>query len=190
MLFSSSSPPEPSEEDEDKPDESSSKISSAGAGADDRPRWKRWLNPKNKSGEDDGLTFRQRLAKMGLAAVLSYGWVSNMSYVISISVAWFIFSKQTGKSPLAPGQWKSFLAVYAGFWVFNNIVRPVRLAAAVAISPYFDKIVKRIEVKFRVNKTLAIAITVFIANIVMTTSLMCAGVTLASLCAGVPIFAR
>jgi hypothetical protein len=43
---------------------------------------------------DDGLTFRERLGKMGLAAVLSYGWVSNMSYCVSVSLAWFIFSKQ------------------------------------------------------------------------------------------------
>jgi hypothetical protein len=42
----------------------------------------------------DNLTFRQRLAKMGLAAVLSYGWVSNMSYSVTVSLAWYIFSKQ------------------------------------------------------------------------------------------------
>ena len=44
--------------------------------------------------EEDGLTFRQRLAKMGLSVVLSYGWVSNMSYCVSISSAWYLFSKQ------------------------------------------------------------------------------------------------
>jgi hypothetical protein len=44
--------------------------------------------------KEDGLTFRQRLAKMGLATVLSYGWVSNMSYGVSVSTAWYIFSKQ------------------------------------------------------------------------------------------------
>lgn len=43
---------------------------------------------------DDGLTFRQRLAKLGLAAALSYGWVSNMSYSVSVSLAWYIFSKR------------------------------------------------------------------------------------------------
>ena len=43
---------------------------------------------------DDGLTFRQRLAKMGLAAVLSYGWVSNMSYSVSVSLAWYVSSKR------------------------------------------------------------------------------------------------
>lgn len=44
--------------------------------------------------EDDGLTFRQRMAKMGLSVVLSYGWVSNMSYCVSVSAAWYIFNKQ------------------------------------------------------------------------------------------------
>ena len=43
---------------------------------------------------DDGLTFRQRLTKMGMAAVLSYGWVSNMSYSVTVSLAWYIFSKR------------------------------------------------------------------------------------------------
>lgn len=44
--------------------------------------------------EKDDLTFRQRLAKMGLAAVLSYGMVSNVSYSISVSLAWYIFSSR------------------------------------------------------------------------------------------------
>jgi hypothetical protein len=46
----------------------------------------------------DNLTFRQRLAKMGLAAVLSYGWVSNMSYSVTVSLAWYIFSKQVRRA--------------------------------------------------------------------------------------------
>jgi len=108
---------------------------------------------------DEGLTFRQKLGKMGLAAVLSYGWVSNMSYCVTVSIAWFIFSKrvrrrfpccnvsyseavhhcysslhlsslfhfsQTGKSPLAPGQWKgthqlSFPSEEAWVLVYANI---------------------------------------------------------------------
>ena len=46
-----------------------------------------------KSSEaDDGLTFRQRLAKMGLATVLSYGWISNTNAMILVSAAWYAFS--------------------------------------------------------------------------------------------------
>ena len=55
--------------------------------------WNRRLRNYFK-GPDDGLTFKQRLAKMGLAVALSYGWVSNMSYSVSVSVAWYIFSKR------------------------------------------------------------------------------------------------
>lgn len=54
----------------------------------------RLKKPFAKKEEDDGLTFRQRLAKMGLAAVLSYGMVSNISYSISVSLAWYIFSSR------------------------------------------------------------------------------------------------
>ena len=138
----------------------------------------------------DGLTFRQRLAKLGLNAVLSYGWVSNMSYSVTVSLAWYIFSRQTGKSPLAPGQWKGFLAVYAGFWVFNNLVRPLRLAVALGVAPAFDRIVANIQTKLRVNKGTAIFVTVMIANLFGTLACMSAGILLAGTLAGVPVFAK
>lgn len=54
-----------------------------------------WKKVKNYiRGSNDGLTTKQRLAKLGLNAVLSYGWVSNMSYCVSVSLAWYIFSKR------------------------------------------------------------------------------------------------
>ena len=43
---------------------------------------------------DGGLTFKQRLAKMGVATVLSYGMISNLSYAVLISLAWYGFSVQ------------------------------------------------------------------------------------------------
>ena len=138
--------------------------------------------------DDDGLTFRQKLAKMGLSVVLSYGWVSNMSYSITVSLAWFISSKRTGLSPLAKGQWKPFLGVYAGFYLFNNVIRPFRIALSVGVARYFDNIVKVFQDKFKVSKGWAIGITVFFANVVGTCAAMAAGIALASLASGVPIF--
>ena len=149
-------------------------------------RLRQRLFPPKK--DADGLTTRQRLAKMGLSVLLSYGWVSNMSYSITISLAWFIFSKQTGLSPLAKGQWKPFLGVYAGFYIFNNFIRPFRIGLSVAVARYFDNIVKVFQDKFKVSKGLAIGITVFFANIVGTLAAMSAGIALASLASGVPIF--
>lgn len=160
------------------------------------PTWKRVLffYKYNKEGgmksdnADDGLTFRQKLAKMGLSVLLSYGFVSNLSYCVTVSLAWFGFSKKTGLSPLAPGQWKGFLAVYAGFYVFNNFIRPMRLAASVGVAPYFEKAVAAIQRKTKLNKSASIGIVVFLANICGTTSLMSLGIYIASLAAGIPVF--
>ena len=100
----------------------------------------------------------------------------------------YIFNKQTGLSPLAPGQWKPFLAVYAGFYVFNNIVRPARFAVSMGVAAYFDRFVNWVQRKLRVKKGVAIFLTVFLANIVGTCSLMAAGIALASAISGVPVF--
>ena len=58
------------------------------------PSWKRVLffykynkDGSLKSNDDDGLTFKQKLAKAGLSVLLSYGFVSNMSYCVTVSLA-------------------------------------------------------------------------------------------------------
>ncbi len=40
------------------------------------------------------------------------------------------FVKTSGNSPLAPGQWQGFLAVYAGLWAMQNFIRPIRFTLA------------------------------------------------------------
>ena len=57
---------------------------------------------------------RKRLAALGLGAVASYGFVSNATYGTGLAVSWVAFVRQCGKSPLMAGQWKPFLAFYAG----------------------------------------------------------------------------
>mmetsp|Transcript_11639 Transcript_11639/g.24832 ORF Transcript_11639/g.24832 Transcript_11639/m.24832 type:complete len:284 (+) Transcript_11639:169-1020(+) len=168
-------------------EESSTEVA---AGGDDKKssildKIKSFFKGKN---EDDGLTTKERLAKMGLSALLSYGWVSNMSYAVALSLSWYGFSKKTGLSPLAPGQWKPFLAVYAGFYVFNNIVRPLRFGLSVIISRYFDNFVNFIEDKTKLSRKLSIGVVVFLANVVGTFAAMGGGVLIASTAAGVPIF--
>lgn len=55
-----------------------------------RERWAKAFPKK----EGEQLPLRQRLAKMGLACVLSYGFVSNMNYAITTGVSWFVFAKR------------------------------------------------------------------------------------------------
>jgi len=140
------------------------------------------------SESDDGLTTRQRLAKLGFAVILSYGFVSNMSAMIFLSLAWFTFSAQTGLSPLAPNQWKPFTLVYAGFYVLSNLVRPIRITIAIAIGKYFDSILKYFQDNTKLSRNASIAFLVFGANVVCTCLALALGVSLASLFSGVPVF--
>jgi len=153
-------------------------------------RIKKIFSKKPKAEGEDGLSTRDRLAKLGFAVLLSYGFVSNMSAMIFLSLAWFSFSLKTGLSPLAPGQWKPFTLVYAGFYVISNLVRPVRVAIAIAIGKYFDSILKYLQDKFKLSRSASIAFLVFGANVVLTTLALISGVSLASLLSGVPVFPR
>ena len=116
------------------------------------------------------------LKAMGAAMLLSYGFVSNASYMVCLSIAWYGFSSRTGLSPLAPGQWPAFLAVYAGLVVLQNVIRPLRFAASVAISPAFDRLIGSVMARFGVGKAKAMAIVVFAVNVVGTFTLMFSGI--------------
>eukprot|EP00979_Chaetoceros_neogracilis_P017045 scaffold10175_cov268-Chaetoceros_neogracile.AAC.1 len=142
------------------------------------------LKPKSS----DKMSTKELLAKMGLSTLLSYGWVSNMYNCVNVSLAWFAFTKKTGLSPLVPGQWKPFLAVYAGFYVISNFMRPFRIAVSIGVSKYFDLVISTIQDKIKVPRGVAIGITVFMFNIVGTCSFMALGVFTAATLSGVPVF--
>lgn len=80
--------------------------------------------------------------------------------------------------------------MYAGFFVFNNIIRPVRLALSMAVSVKFDELVNWIQKRFGVKKAMAYTLCVVVFNVFGTTILMCAGIFLASMFSGVPIFVK
>jgi hypothetical protein len=42
---------------------------------------------------------RTKLAALGTSALLSYGFVSNVSYVTCLIAAWIVFGKQTVRRP-------------------------------------------------------------------------------------------
>jgi len=140
----------------------------------------------NKNEEDDGLSFREKLAKGGLSLAMTYGSVSNFNYSISLSIAWYLFSKRTALSPLNKGQWAPFLAVYAGFYVFGNIIRPLRFTAAVALAPYFDRLIQWIQKRTKLSRGKAVGLAILFVNVLGTFALMFTGVAIASIASGVP----
>ena len=135
---------------------------------------------------------KAKLTALGTSALLSYGFVSNVSYVTCLICAWVVFGRQTGLSPLATGQWPKFLAVYAGFWAVQNIIRPLRFGLSVAIAPTFDRFVDLVRRQAssvtgkQVPKAVAFGIVVLLVNIVGTCSYLFFGLATATKIAGVP----
>jgi len=137
---------------------------------------------------------RASLSKLGVDAFFTYGLVSNLNAGVTVSVAWFTFCQSTGLSPLAPGQWSKFLAVYAGIYLtFGTITRPFRMAFSVGVTPLFGRVIKRLqaslpfgETRPKLNRTLAILLFSVFGNTFCTLALIAAGVWVAGLLAGVP----
>lgn len=135
----------------------------------------------------DGKSFkRSDIAKLGLNVLLSYGFVSNVSYVTCIISAWIAHGKRTGLSPLVPGQWKSFLAIYVGLWAANNVIRPLRFSLSLVLSPYFERFVLSVQKRGKLSRAAAIASVVFLVNVCGTLSLLFGGLFLGTKIAGVP----
>jgi hypothetical protein len=130
---------------------------------------------------------REDIAKLGLNVLLAYGFVSNVSYVTCIISAWVAHGKRTGLSPLVPGQWKSYLAIYVGLWAANNVLRPLRFSLSLVLSPSFEKFVAHIQRKTQVNRSAAIAAVVFLVNVCGTLSFLFGGLFLATSIARVPL---
>jgi hypothetical protein len=53
--------------------------------------------------------------------------VSNVNAITLVIISWVSFTKSTGLSPLAAGQWKAYLLTYAALYaVVGNGLRPIR----------------------------------------------------------------
>jgi len=133
---------------------------------------------------------KKSLAALGGAMLLSYGFVSNASYMLCLSIAWYAFSSRTGLSPLSPGQWKPFLAVYGGLVLLQNVIRPLRFALSAAISPAFDELIALVGRRTGLNKVKSMGVVVVCVNVVGTFTLMFSGIAIASLLSGVPVWAK
>ena len=132
---------------------------------------------------------KKKIASLGSAALLSYGFVSNVFYVTSLMLATYTAVKTTGASPLVNSlSMKTFASSYFGFWMIQNFLRPARFALSVAISPGTDKIVEFFR-RYAPNrdKRWAFAMTVFCVNVVGTFAYMFAGFGLIVALTGVPL---
>jgi hypothetical protein len=129
-----------------------------------------------------------KIASLGASAAISYAAVSNLNMGICAIMAFATFGKSTGLSPLAPGAMPKFAAVYAGYWIAMNFLRPARIAVAVTISPFFDRLMGFVQKRFSFPKPAAFFFVVFLVNVVGTLTFLISGLVLTSSIIGIPLF--
>jgi len=137
----------------------------------------------------DGKLNTKNLASAGASTALSYGFVSNVNAFTLLMIAWYSFVTSTGMSPMAPGQWPKYLALYATLYAtVGNLLRPARIALAATLAPVFEKVVTFFQTKFSLARPWAFAATVFTVNVCGTCSYMGLGVLTMSALLGKPLF--
>ena len=136
------------------------------------------------------------LQTLGVDFVFTYGVVSNFNVAFTAALAWASFSRATGLSPLAPGQFKGFVAAYGAIYIsLGTILRPVRMALAVSVTPLYSKAIAAVrsslpfrESRPQLNRTLALVMLSLLLNVFATGVLTFLGASIASLVTGVPMF--
>lgn len=118
---------------------------------------------------------KSRLQNLGITAFVAYGFVSNVNFGVIFTVAWLTHVRQTGMIPFARGQWKAFLAVYAGLWAFQNFLRPLRIAAAIALTPLVDHMLDNLVTNLGIKRKQAILL-LFCGLAVFTLSSLITGI--------------
>ncbi len=128
---------------------------------------------------------RRRFASMGTAGVLSYGVVSNVNYIPLFSYAWYLVAVRSKRSPL--DQWPSFLSTYATLYIFNNVLRPVKLVVIGFVTPRIERSFTWMMNKFGIGRKRAVLL-VYITLNSLAVLLMAVSVLAASCLAGVSIW--
>ena len=88
------------------------------------------LRAVRSRGEDKGF-----LAKHGVSALISYGFISHITYGACIAIAWVATGLRSGLSPFAPGQWTPFFAAYLALCASVFWLRPFRIALSLFLAP-------------------------------------------------------
>jgi hypothetical protein len=136
------------------------------------------------------------LQTLGVDAFFTYGVVSNLNAAFTVALAWGTFSKASGFSPLAPGQWKGFLGTYTAIYLsLGTLLRPVRMAIAVGATPLYTKAITKVRSKLpfqatrpKLNRTLALILLSLLTNVIGTTLVIGFGAWLSGVITGVPAF--
>lgn len=129
------------------------------------------------------------LAKLGVSAFFSYGFVSNVNSVLLLSFTWATYraanpliSPLSASAVLAnPLTWfplkKAFLAYYVGYYAtIGSILRPFRFGVAIALAPTFDRAYTSVQEKLKVPRAVATFLVTMVANVAFSVALLLAAI--------------
>lgn len=94
---------------------------------------------------------------------------------------------KTGLSPLVPGQNKLLLSSYAMIYAANQVLKPVRIIAAVALSKLSAEYIVRTQECLNCSRNVAIGCQYMVGQLMMALTFGL-GVSIVHLLTGVPIF--
>jgi len=96
---------------------------------------------------------------------------------------------QTGLPPGNPSQWKNLATSYAMIYGAIQVLRPFRVAAAIAMSKLSAEYLQMIQKKLKCSRAVAIGVQYIMGQLIMC---CCAfiGVSIVSIATGTPMFAR
>lgn len=129
----------------------------------------------------------KELSKAGQSALLAYALVSNICTVCCFTLAWISHGRIYHCSPFSKRQWKAFGLIYAGLWTANNLLRPLRISTAIALSPLYDKAIDKLSVRTGLQRNASCLIIILCVNVLGTLTALSLGALIGSKVAQVPL---
>merc|ERR1712194_926784 len=129
---------------------------------------------------------KNAIRSKGISFFLTYSILSNLNGALSLTFAWYLTVKRTGVSPLVPGQKTALLTSYAMIYGALQILKPFRVAAAIAMSKLSAQYLVMTEEKLKCSRNVAIGCQYAMGQVMMGITFF-VGVTLVSVLTGVPI---
>ncbi len=133
-------------------------------------------------------------AQIGAVLVVSFAFVAKLLRAATVVLAWAVASAASRQSPLAAGQWASFVTTHGTIrMVAEPLLIPLHVLAAVFLTPSLRSLVislqRRLPMEDRawLNVSLALVV-VFSGGTAVAASVAGVGIWLAGLVIGVPVF--
>lgn len=131
---------------------------------------------------------KRQIFKNLINFVLAYTFISNVSYVSSILIAFTIHCNQVGVSPFIEGHSALYLKIYNSLFDKNYIIRPLRFLLSLYLTPYFESILTKIQRRHSFSRLHANAAVVIVLHIAACLVYLISGLAFVSKATKVPLF--